>query len=75
MASHEEIRELMKAWVDVPTLTAEQKAMVQSLYEVSQKDDMMEFIVFKDLMCNQFEHDMRHAIIKAKAEGLGVKVH
>lgn len=75
MVSHIEIRDLMEAWVNVPTLTPEQKAMVEAFYAVSKKENVLEFVMFKDMMVNQFGDQIMDAIAKARAEGLGVKVH
>lgn len=65
----------MREWVDVPTLTPDQKGLVVSLYEVSKKGDIREFVFYKDLLVGQFPDDIIQAIVKARAEGIGAKVN
>jgi hypothetical protein len=67
------IQELCRQWVKVPTLTPGQRDIVQAFLDVSKKGNMVEFLIFKDSIFNQYPHDVTHAIIKARAEGLGAK--
>lgn len=70
-----EVRELMVAWADVPTLTEAQKGLVISLRDFALINDFDTLRGFAMVLFEHFPHDLTHAIIKARAEGLGAKVN
>lgn len=70
-----EVRELMVAWVSVPTLTEAQLGLVISLRDFALVHDFETFRGFAVALFDHFPHDLTHAIIKARAEGLGAKVN
>lgn len=75
MVSVEEVRELMRAWVNVSTLTPAQLQIVTAMRDVAEKGSVHELAFFATSMMHQFENDVIQAIIKARAEGLGAKKH